>query len=255
MTWPTVAVGTTNVDAGTDSPASARTDIKDAMDKLNQMMAHVTAFAATLLDDVNAATFRSTLGAAASGANTDITSVGAVTGVTATAGDNTTKLATTAFVNTYAPAASDTVAGKIEIATAAEAIAGTDASRAITPAGLRSGLNASGTAPVYACRAWVNFNGTGTVAIRASGNVSSITDNGVGDYTVNFTSALEDANYAVVGMGQSHTASYGQSWTTNVHQTVDPTSSAVRLVNSFQDDNSNSVSYVDSARMFVAVFR
>ena len=46
------------------------------------------------------------------------------------------------------------------------------------------------------CRAWVNFNGTGTVAIRASFNVSSITDNGTGDYTVNFTNALADANYS-----------------------------------------------------------
>ena len=54
----------------------------------------------------------------------------------------------------------------------------------------------SGTAPLYMCRAWVNFNGTGTVAIRASGNVSSITDNGTGDYTVNFTTAMPDANYA-----------------------------------------------------------
>ena len=49
----------------------------------------------------------------------------------------------------------------------------------------------------YKCRAWVNFNGTGTVAIRASGNVSSITDNGTGDYTVNFTTAMPDANYNV----------------------------------------------------------
>jgi hypothetical protein len=56
----------------------------------------------------------------------------------------------------------------------------------------------SGTAPIYPCRAWVNFNGTGTVAIRASGNVSSITDNGTGDYTVNFTTAMPDANYAFV---------------------------------------------------------
>jgi hypothetical protein len=47
-------------------------------------------------------------------------------------------------------------------------------------------------------KAWVNFNGTGTVAIRASFNVSSITDNGTGDYTVNFTTAMPDANYAVV---------------------------------------------------------
>jgi hypothetical protein len=49
-------------------------------------------------------------------------------------------------------------------------------------------------------RAWVNFNGTGTVAIRASYNVSSITDNGTGDYTVNFTTAMPDANYALSGM-------------------------------------------------------
>jgi hypothetical protein len=55
---------------------------------------------------------------------------------------------------------------------------------------------ASGSAPSYSARAWVNFNGTGTVAIRASGNVSSITDNGTGDYTVNFTTALADADYA-----------------------------------------------------------
>ena len=54
----------------------------------------------------------------------------------------------------------------------------------------------SGTAPIYPCRAWVNFNGTGTVAIRASGNVSSITDNGTGDYTVNFTTAMPDVNFA-----------------------------------------------------------
>jgi hypothetical protein len=55
----------------------------------------------------------------------------------------------------------------------------------------------SGSAPIYAARAWVNFNGTGTVAIRASGNVSSITDNGTGDYTVNFTTAMPDANYSI----------------------------------------------------------
>ena len=60
----------------------------------------------------------------------------------------------------------------------------------------------SGTAPLYMCRAWVNFNGTGTVAIRASGNVTSITDNNVGNYTVNFTNAMPDANYAVTfGVG------------------------------------------------------
>lgn len=57
-------------------------------------------------------------------------------------------------------------------------------------------------ATAYGCRAWVNFNGTGTVAIRASGNVTSITDNGTGDYTVNFTNAMPDANFAIGGSGQ-----------------------------------------------------
>lgn len=55
----------------------------------------------------------------------------------------------------------------------------------------------SGTAPSYVCRAWVDFNGTGTVAIRSAGNVSSITDNGVGLYTVNFTTAMADVNYCI----------------------------------------------------------
>ena len=70
---------------------------------------------------------------------------------------------------------------------------------------VKTATNASGAAPIYACRAWVNFNGTGTVAIRASGNVSSITDNGTGDYTVNFTTAMPDANYAPIALCKSAT--------------------------------------------------
>ena len=86
-------------------------------------------------------------------------------------------------------------------------------------------FNASGSAPVYACRAWVNFNGTGTVAIRDSGNVSSITDNGTGNYTVNFTTAMSDVNYfpamsggradsTSLGIGQFNT---GQRTTSSVY--------------------------------------
>jgi hypothetical protein len=56
----------------------------------------------------------------------------------------------------------------------------------------------TGSAPSYLCRAWVNFNGTGTVAIRASGNVSSITDNGTGTYVVSFTTAMPDATFSAV---------------------------------------------------------
>lgn len=73
----------------------------------------------------------------------------------------------------------------------------------VAAARITGALNASGSAPIYACRAWVNFNGTSTVSIRASGNVTSITDNGTGDYTVNFTSAMPDANYAVSGISCS----------------------------------------------------
>lgn len=61
---------------------------------------------------------------------------------------------------------------------------------------VKTALNASGSAPIYACRAWVNFAGNGS--IRASGNVSSISVNGTGNYTVNFSTSMPDANYAAV---------------------------------------------------------
>ena len=60
---------------------------------------------------------------------------------------------------------------------------------------MNSGYGSNANA--YGCRAWVNFNGTGTVAIRASGNVSSITDIGTGIYTVNLATAMANVNYAV----------------------------------------------------------
>jgi hypothetical protein len=89
------------------------------------------------------------------------------------------------------------------IASTAEAKAGTNNTNFITPLRMREGFNASGSAPVYAARAWVNFTGTGTVTINASGNVSSITDGGTGVYTVNFTTAMDDTNYAIVGTPSS----------------------------------------------------
>jgi hypothetical protein len=84
--------------------------------------------------------------------------------------------------------------------TGASTLATTVASPTFTTPNINSAQFAtvSGTAPIYPCRAWVNFNGQGTVAIRASGNVSSITDNGTGDYTANFTTAMPDANYSTV---------------------------------------------------------
>ena len=78
-----------------------------------------------------------------------------------------------------------------------DAMAGVERAR-ITAAGdfqFNSGYGS--VAVAYGCRAWVNFNGTGVVAIRASGNITSITDNNTGDYTVNFTNTMPDANFAV----------------------------------------------------------
>jgi len=85
------------------------------------------------------------------------------------------------------------------------------------------GGNQSGAAPVFAARAWVHFSGVGTPTILAGGNVSSITDNGVGDYTVNFTTPMPDGNYAVLGTAawnQDDIAaavfSYARNWTKTV---------------------------------------
>lgn len=79
--------------------------------------------------------------------------------------------------------------------------------------------------PEFKCRAWVNFNGTGTVAIRGSGNVSSITDNGTGDYTINFTTAMPDVNYAVdIATNEAEKI----LWTANLGG-FDPTVSALRF--------------------------
>jgi len=108
-------------------------------------------------------------------------------------------------------------------------------------------FNATGSAPVYACRAWVNFDGAGTVSIRASGNVSSITDNGTGDYTVNFATAMPDANYAVSG---SANINAGNS-SVGLDSSTAPTSSEFRIGIS----NTNSGALFDSEIVTVIIFR
>lgn len=83
------------------------------------------------------------------------------------------------------------------IASQAEAEAGTNTTKLMTPQRTKQAMRASGNAPMFACRAWVTFNGA-TGAILASGNVASVTRHGTGDYTITFTTAMPDANYAVV---------------------------------------------------------
>jgi hypothetical protein len=112
-------------------------------------------------------------------------------------------------------------AGSLEFGTATEDASGNLA--------FNSGYGSSAVA--YGCRAWVNFNGTGTVAIRASGNVSSITDNGTGDYTVNFTTALVDANYCLTFGGTGNTGSPASSaFAGGIRSDVALTTSSVRIV-------------------------
>jgi len=135
----------------------------------------ISAFGATLVDDADAATARTTLGlgTAATSASTDF--VGSSRTITAGTGlSGGGDLSTNRTINV---------------------------SFSANESNVKTAINASGSAPIYACRAWVNFNGTGTVAIRASGNVSSLTDNGTGDYTINFATAMPDANYSVTATG------------------------------------------------------
>jgi hypothetical protein len=104
-------------------------------------------------------------------------------------------------------------------------------------------------ATAYGCRAWVNFYGDGTPGIRGSGNVSSITDNGVGDYTVNYTTALVDNNYSVVSMGGRNPDGSGgerQAW--NYADRYSTTSVRIQVTQT----NGNPF---DQPSMFVAVFR
>ena len=97
-------------------------------------------------------------------------------------------------------------------------------------------------------QAWVNFNGTGTVAIRASYNVSSITDNGAGDYTVNFTTALPDANYSAIGMSGSFAADGG---TGRDAETQALTTTSVKIISYL----STTVARSDYDLLSVAIFR
>lgn len=105
--------------------------------------------------------------------------------------------------------------------------------------------------PEFKCRAWVNFNGTGTVAIRGSGNVTSITDNAVGDYTINFTTALPDANYSFVAASQRNAATSLSC--VSVSDATAPTASALRVLNTTQAAATSTGA--DSAYVCVSIFR
>ncbi|MBB3521037.1 hypothetical protein [Rhizobium sp. BK456] len=172
------------------------------------------------------------------------------TAPTQSAGNNSTRLATTAYadgaVATSAALKVDkttTVSGgglatgggalssnqviTVTKASTAQAAAGTDDATVLTPLKLRDALNATGSAPVYACRAWVRFTGA-TGAILGSGNVTSVTRNGAGDYTINFTTAMPDANYVTRCGAEGTTAANVD--TINVNATGGQATGSVRII-------------------------
>ena len=171
-------------------------------------------------------------------------------------------LTTSTAASTYAPLASPSLTG-VPLSTTAAADTNTTqiATTAFvvgqvgTATPLANGTAAVGTSLKYArqdhvhpsdnnVKAWVNFNGTGTVAIRASMNVTSITDNGNGTYTVNFTTALSDANYAAIVSSKDTGAG---NWSTL--RAVAQTTSAVAV------GNRAAGGYLDSDTITVACFR
>ncbi len=104
--------------------------------------------------------------------------------------------------------------------TIAFAEGGTEVGRFDSSGNLQFNSGYGSVATAYGCRAWVNFDGTGTVAIRASGNVSSITDNGTGNYTVNFATAMPDTNYAASGCGRTPGLQSGAALQFNTYNTT-----------------------------------
>jgi hypothetical protein len=120
----------------------------------------------------------------------------------------------------------------------------------ISSSGAQSSVIPGGSTlyPSFDCRAWVNFNGTGTVAIRGSGNVSSITDNGVGDYTVNFTTAMPDANYSPAINGTSSSS----GGIAKLNSVATPLSTSSMRV---QNTNAGQTVVQDNDYNFVAIFR
>ena len=112
---------------------------------------------------------------------------------------------------------------------------------------VRNGANFKVDPTKNAVQAWVNFNGTGTVAIRESYNVSSITDNGTGDYTVNFTNALTDANYSTIAT--TNWRGSGSFDFINMHNSRVATTTSVSFL------TGSTSAFLDSSILNIAIIR
>lgn len=105
----------------------------------------------------------------------------------------------------------------------------------------------------YGCRAWINFNGTGTPAIRASGNVSSLTDNGTGGYTINFATNMPDINYAASSAGTD--TAFGGAAFARVVSIVSSTRAVGSVQVTMQYAGASAAGYFDYDENHVSIFR
>jgi hypothetical protein len=154
---------------------------------------------------------------------------GTPTAPTAPVGTNTTQIATTEMVGAE-------IANDVGV---------------INSALVKTALNAGGVAPIYASRAWVNFNGVGGVSVRASGNVSSITDNGVGDYTINFSAVMPSTDYSITAsLGSLGSTLSSNSVVMIKDNSAVPTTSALRISTTLAGNGAA----IDVERVAVSIF-
>lgn len=120
-----------------------------------------------------------------------------------------------------------------------------------TSAAAATGITTTtGSAPYYGARAWVNFNGTSTVSIRSSSNVSSITDNGTGDYTINFTTQMPDTNYAANSINTKNSSGDNVFFVYRI-------ATDTKTTGAYQIKNSNTLggAVVDGSDIQISIFR
>ena len=220
---PSTVVPTGNTDAGTDSPASARADINTLIVAYNQLIAAMVG-GSTMYSDENDGTssgldagtldgqakafFQSStnqttgtlplnrLPATLTGKDADT-----LDGQHGTYYRDADNLNAGTVPEARLTAGSTAAKGIVELSTAGEMTTGTSTTL-VPPVKEVVDYIDSTSQPLnneVVAKAWVDFNGTGTVAINADYNVGSITDNATGDFTINFTTAMADANYSLVG--------------------------------------------------------
>jgi len=269
------------------SPANVNNAIRGVMAHLKDFQAgnvsgNALAIAGGGTGAETASAARTNLGAAGSGANSDITSLTGLTTALSTSQGGTALTSFTSGGAMYATSTSALTTGTLPVAsggTGATSLTannvilgnGTSAVQVVAPGTSGNVLTSNGTtwtsaaaatgitqttgsAPYYGARAWVMFDGTGTAAIESSANISSLTDNGTGDYTLSFTTAMPDTNYCLV-YGTSKYTQNQVHWT-NLYSTSSRATGSVRVSTNYIAGGGDTVTYRgDLEPIGVAIFR